>query len=193
MARLVIKDPKTPGAVTIAKAGIYQVDLQTEKPSTTPADVSKLSEGLTGLVAERRRRRRDRRKAVKVDDSPVGKAVSLSGDSDGLVVPRKSIPTDDAQNVGEGDFTVARVDSSGQAETGGLVSLGNADRSQGWFLDIAEQRRRCDSSWPPAGLAETVEPTATPRFRPRPARFATTPGSMSRWSCGAAGTTPAST
>lgn len=137
---LVIKEPMMPGVVTIAKAGIYEIDLQTEKPSTTPADISKLSEGLTGLwPSARTGESATGEKAVKVEDSPVGKAISLSGDSDGLVVPRKSIPTDDAHNVGQGDFTVALWIHPGKLKREGVISLGNAERSQGWFLDVAER------------------------------------------------------
>ena len=78
-------------------------------------------------------------KAVKVEDSPVGKAISLSDDSGGLVVPRKSIPTDDAHNVGEGDFTVALWMHPAKLKREGVISLGNAERSQGWFLDVADR------------------------------------------------------
>jgi mono/diheme cytochrome c family protein len=131
---LVIKDPMTPGVLTIAKAGIYQIDLQTDKPSTT-ADNSKLSEGLTGLWPSAGQGDQ----AVKMEDSPVGKAISLGGDSAGLVVPRKSIPTDDAHNLGEGDFTVALWMHPAKLKREGVISLGNAERSQGWFLDVADR------------------------------------------------------
>jgi mono/diheme cytochrome c family protein len=131
---LVIKDPMTPGVLTIAKAGIYQIDLQTDKPNIT-ADKSKLSEGLTGLWPSASQGDQ----AVKVEDSPVGKAISLGGDSGGLVVPRKSIPTDDAHNVGEGDFTVALWMHPGKVQREGIISLGNAERTQGWFLDVADR------------------------------------------------------
>ncbi len=131
---LVIKDPMTPGVLTVAKAGIYQIDLRTEKPVTT-ADNSKLSEGLTGLWP----RAGQADNAIKVETSPVGQTISLSGDSDGLVVPRKSIPTDDAHNLGEGDFTVALWIHPGKLKREGVVSLGNAERSQGWFLDVADR------------------------------------------------------
>lgn len=131
---LVIKDPTTPGALTIAKAGIYQIDLQTDEPSTTPADISKLRDGLTGLWPSAG----EGEQSLKVEDSPVGKAISLSGDSDGLVVPRKSIPIDDAHNVGEGDFTVAAWIHPGKLKREGIISLGTDDRSQGWFLDVTD-------------------------------------------------------
>jgi hypothetical protein len=132
---LVINDPMTPGVLTVAKPGIYQIDLQTEQPNTRPADISKLSEGLTGLWP----RDVPVQNATKVEDSPVGTAISLKGDSDGLVVPRKSIPTDDAHNLGEGDFTVAVWIHPGKLKREGVVSLGNAERSQGWFLDLADR------------------------------------------------------
>ncbi len=127
---LTIRDPKTPGSLTVAKPGIYQVDIETEKPSSAAADTSKLNDGLTGVWP-------GNGDAEKTEDAPVGKAISIAGD--GLVVPRKSIPTDDAHNVGEGDFSVAAWIHPGKLKREGIISLGDNDRSRGWFLDITER------------------------------------------------------
>ena len=57
-------------------------------------------------------------------DSPVGKTLSLTGGTDSLVLPRTAIPTDDAKNVGEGDFTVAAwIHPQQQLERAAIVSL----------------------------------------------------------------------
>ena len=108
--------------------------------------------------------------------------------ADALVVPRKAIPTDDAHNVGEGDFTIAAWIHPGKLEERGIVSLGNADRSLGWFLDTTESTRRSavsDRGRGPAGERDRVEPART--------RFARKRGSTSPWWCGAAETTRAFT
>jgi len=129
---LTIHDPKTPGSITVANPGIYQVDLETEKPSSAPADISKLNDGLTGLWPKAG-------DGENFEDSPVGKALSITGDTPGLVVPRKSIPTDDAHNVGEGDFSITAWIHPGKLKREGIVSLGDNDRSRGWYLDVTER------------------------------------------------------
>ncbi|HWE92757.1 MAG TPA: LamG-like jellyroll fold domain-containing protein, partial [Tepidisphaeraceae bacterium] len=129
---LAIRDPKTPGSLTVTKPGIYQVDIETEKPSSAPPDTSKLDDGLTGLWPKAA-------DAKKLEDTPVGKALSLSGDGPGLVVPRKSIPTDDAHNIGEGDFSISAWIHPGKLKREGIVSLGDTDRSRGWFLDLLDR------------------------------------------------------
>lgn len=129
---LTIRDPKTPGSLTVAKSGIYQVDIETEKPSSAPADRSKLDDGLTGLWPKPA-------DAEKLEDTPFGKALSVADDSAGLIVPRKSLPTDDAHNIGEGDFSVAAWIHPGKLKREGIVSLGDTERSRGWFLDVTER------------------------------------------------------
>ena len=127
---VVIADPKTPGTVTIPKAGIYQVDLAVEKASTAPADVSHLKDGLSGAWPKDGDAGGHLDGKAKIADSPVGKAVFVSG-AGGLVVPRKVLPTDDAANVGEGDFSVAAWIHPGKLKREGIVSLGNSDRTHG--------------------------------------------------------------
>jgi mono/diheme cytochrome c family protein len=128
---LVIQDPKAPGSLTVAKSGVYQVHIETEKPSSAPPDVSKLNEGLTGLwpTAEQ----------AETEDTPLGKAVSLTENSKGVVIPRKSMPTDDAHNIGEGDFSITAWVRPGKLKREGLISLGNNSRSRGWFLGLNER------------------------------------------------------
>ena len=84
---------KTPGTVTIPKAGIYQVDIYGPEASVPPPDV----------VAARRRAGRHRGRWMtaaagrlegnaKLVDSPFGKAVSLNGSGDAFTVPRDALP-----------------------------------------------------------------------------------------------------
>jgi len=125
---VVVRDPKSSQMVTIPKSGIYQVDLHAENEAPTPADVSHLNEGLTGQWPK------------EGGDSQVGKTLSVKAGGSGLVVPRHALPTDDAHNVGEGDFTIAAWIHPGKARKQGIVSLGNAERLQGWFLEVAQTR-----------------------------------------------------
>lgn len=129
---LVIRDPKMPATVVIPKPGIYQVDIYSEKPSAAPADISHLKEGLTGAWPQAG----DAAGTAKLIDSPFGKALSLSGAAEGLLIPRKALPMEDTYNVGEGDFTISAWIHPGKLKRQGIVSLGNSERSQGWFLDM---------------------------------------------------------
>jgi hypothetical protein len=137
---VVIPHPMTPGTVTIPKAGIYQVDLNSEKSDTPAPDDSKLREVLTGAWPQDGEAGGHLDGKARVVDSPLGKAVSLSGEADGLVVPRKAIPIDDAHNAGEGDFTVAAWIHPGKLKKEGIISLGNSERTNGWFLDMPAER-----------------------------------------------------
>src|SRR5262249_37522491 len=58
---------------------------------------------------------------------------------DGYVIPRAALPTNDAANIGEGDFTVAAWVRPKQLRHAGLVSLGDATHMQGWYLEISER------------------------------------------------------
>jgi mono/diheme cytochrome c family protein len=125
---VVARGAKSPVTVVIPKSGIYQVDLHEESSESGAVDVSRLNEGLTGVWPK------------EGSDSPVGKALSVKTGDPGLVVPRSGLPTDDARNIGEGDFTIAAWIHPGKSRRQGIISLGNADRSQGWFLDLMETR-----------------------------------------------------
>ena len=68
-------------------------------------------------------------------DSPFGKAVSLDGDGDAVVIPRH-----DAMNVGDGDFTVAAWIHPRQLRTAGIVALGVSSWAHGWDLDMPDSQ-----------------------------------------------------
>ncbi len=133
---IVIRDPKVPKSVTISKAGIYQVDLYAEKAPHVSADVSHLGEGLTGVWPNTGEAAGQLDSKAKLIDTPVGKAVAFNNSTEGLVIARKLLPMEDAFNVGEGDFTVAAWIRPGKLKRQGIISLGSADRTQGWFLDM---------------------------------------------------------
>ncbi len=129
---LLVRNPKTPAIVEIAKPGIYQVDIKAEQASTDAPNVSRLREGLNGPWPMEA--------AGPVVDSPVGKAVRFAAGADGLVIARKDLSMEDTFHVGEGDFTVAAWVHPSKAKGQGLISLGSKDRSHGWYLDMTGDR-----------------------------------------------------
>ena len=72
---------------------------------------------------------------AKFVDSPFGKAVSLDGDGDSVVIPRH-----DAMNVGDGDFTVAAWIHPQQLRSAGIVALGASSWTHGWYLDMPDNK-----------------------------------------------------
>jgi mono/diheme cytochrome c family protein len=139
---VVWSDPKTPGVVTIAKPGIYQVDVFGPESKPVSPDVSHLEDGLTGSWPRDGGASVHLEGSAKITDGELGKTLSLGAASDALVVPRSALPMDDAANVGEGDFTVAawvRLNGLGRSR---LISLGSVDRMQGWYLDLPDERGR---------------------------------------------------
>jgi mono/diheme cytochrome c family protein len=146
---IVIETPQFPHTVTIPKPGIYQVDIG-EENGAGPADVSRLNEALTW------------RWPKDGQDSPAGKAIALTPSGPGLVVPRKSLPTDDAHNVGEGDFTVAAWIHPGKGVgRRGIISLGNAAHSRGWFLEMETNPRSAVVRFQTAGRDKEANATLT--------------------------------
>ena len=137
---IVYRDPKTPGTVTILKTGIYQVDVYEPETKTMPADTSRLNQGLTGLWPAEADTTASLKGAANLTDSPVGEAIALTGGDDAFVVPRSALPTNDLQNIGEGDFTVAAWINPAQLQKSGIVSLGSSQRTLGWYLEIADNR-----------------------------------------------------
>jgi mono/diheme cytochrome c family protein len=132
-------EPKTATTVTIPKAGVYQVDIYGPEQILPPPDSSRLRTGLAGpwpadTVAAGRLEGK-----AKLTDSPVGKAVSFSGNGDSFTVPRDAIPTNDAVNVGEGDFSVAMWIHPGSVRRAGIVSLGSTDQALGWYLETSDR------------------------------------------------------
>lgn len=140
------KAEQAPGTVTIPAAGIYQVDVHTVESKPAIPDASRLKEGLAAAwpfpgPAENPLAGRLEGSA-QVTESPVGKAISLAGDKDGLIVPRAAIPTDDTRNVGEGDFAVtAWIRPKQPIERSlSIVSLAGSGRTQGWYLEVPDAR-----------------------------------------------------
>ena len=134
-AAVVWRDPKIPGSVTIPKAGIYQVDAYGPEAKLPEADPSHLADGLTGVWPAEGQAADQLGGKLKLVDSPLGQAVSFDGGVDALVIPRKALPTNDALNVGEGDFAVAAWIHPVEVKRTGIVSLIGKDRSQGWSLE----------------------------------------------------------
>jgi len=133
---VVLANPLAPQTAMIAKPGIYQVDLHDDSTAPGAVDVSRLSQGLAGVWPK------------EGADSPVGKSLLATTNDPGLTIERKSLPTDDAHNIGTGDFTIAAwihpakpKTEDAAPERQGIVSLGNTERSQGWFVDLTETAR----------------------------------------------------
>jgi mono/diheme cytochrome c family protein len=137
---IVWQSPKASGKVTIPKSGVYQVDTYLPPTPSPVLDPSRLDDGLTGSYP------RDTSAAARLEgkahviDSPAGKALSFAGGSDACVIPRSALPTNDAANIGEGDFTVSAWVHPSQLRRAGLLSLGDANRMQGWYLDLSDER-----------------------------------------------------
>ena len=131
-----------PRTVHIEKPGIYQVDAyeQAAPDKTIKPDRSKLVEGLAGAWslngnAESQSKRTELTGSLEGDakfvDSPFGKAISLDGNNDSVVVKR-----DKSMNVGKGDFTVAAWIHPRELRQGGIVCLGRYSWTHGWYLDM---------------------------------------------------------
>ena len=85
-------------------------------------------------------------------DSPFGKAVSLDGDGDSVVVPRRR----DAMNVGEGDFTVAAwIHPQAAPKARRSSALAESDWTHGWYLECPTTGHVCGSKQP----GRTTSPT----------------------------------
>jgi len=139
---IVSRDLKSPQTLTIPKAGIYQVDVYASARSDAPipADVTRLNEGLTGSWpldgdASGPAGPATLEGDARFVDSPFGKAVSLDGDGDAVVIPRHN-----AVNVGDGDFTVAAWIHPQQLRTAGIVALGVSSWAHGWTLDMPDSQ-----------------------------------------------------
>lgn len=121
------------GSAMIRTPGIYQVDVHSAPPAVPPTpDTSKLTEGLAGswtLDSEAGTQRFVGK--AKTVDSPFGKAVSFSSDTDAVTISGA-----DARNSGTGDFTVsAWIKPRGN---GSVISAGGHG-AQGWYIDLEER------------------------------------------------------
>ncbi len=132
-----------PVKVEIPQSGIYQVDVfLNSRDGPIEVDDSHLNQGLIGawsLDGDTKGRSDDRELVGKIAgeaefvDSPFGKAISLDGDADAVVVPRH-----DGINVGAGDFTVAAWIHPRQLRQSGIVCLGGYGYTHGWLFDMPD-------------------------------------------------------
>ncbi|MDA1234687.1 MAG: DUF1592 domain-containing protein [Acidobacteria bacterium] len=129
-------DPGTPQTVQIAKAGVYQVDIHEVEPVIpSAADASKLEQDVAGAWSF------DTADGVTLEgdtqlvDSPFGKALSLDGEDDSVVVPHQ-----EQMNVGAGDFTVSAWIHPTQLRGAGIVVAGAFDQNAGWRLSTSGGR-----------------------------------------------------
>jgi mono/diheme cytochrome c family protein len=131
-----------PKTVAIPQAGIYQVDVYATEDKPSAPDALRLKDGLaaawpmtgTGELAGRLEG------MAQYTESPVGKALSLTGEADALVIPRAAIPTDDAKHVGEGDFAIAAWIHPKELQRAAIASLVGQSRTSGWYLELPDER-----------------------------------------------------
>ena len=145
---VLIRDLDGPRTVTIGESGIYQVDIYEAQRQglPEPAPAAQLSEGLAGLWPLDGDGPGQLEGDARYVDSPFGKAISLDGEDDALVIPRE-----DSMDVGTGDFTVAAWVHPTQLRHSGLIALGGHDWTQGWYLKTVGNkgvfRDRDDRAW----------------------------------------------
>lgn len=144
LGETICRDPETPQTVMVEKAGVYQVDVYSAVREARPsvADLSRLAEGLIGVwpldgdaVGKPELNMLTGRLEgdAKFIKSPFGRAVSLDGDGDAIVIPRQ-----ESMKVGTGDFTVAAWIYPKQLRQAGIVSLGKYGWTHGWYLDMPD-------------------------------------------------------
>ncbi|MGY8770268.1 MAG: DUF1592 domain-containing protein [Pirellulales bacterium] len=147
--QVVLKDLTAPRTVQIPKTGIYQVDVFLKPPTdvVVTADASKLQQGLVGAWglngdAQSESKRQELTGQLlggaRFVDSPIGKegkAVSLDGNDDAVVIPRSP-----SMDVGKGDFTVAAWINPSELRQAGIVCLGRYNLVHGWYLDILNNK-----------------------------------------------------
>jgi hypothetical protein len=140
-----VSNPAKPQSITIAKAGVYQIDLYSPSTPAIPAapDASHLTEGLSGdwLLDGNGANAGTLQGTAQYADSPFGKVIAFDKEGDSLTVPRTA-----AMNVGTGDFTISLWVSPDVLREGGLVALAPATKdpgtestqyspfSHGWYL-----------------------------------------------------------
>jgi hypothetical protein len=136
-----------PRTVQISKAGIYQVDVFLNPPTNVAvtADSSKLRQGLVGAWGLNGNAQSESKRGeltgklmggAQFVDSPIGKdgkAVSLDGIDDAVVIPRSQ-----SMAVGKGDFTVAAWINPSELRQAGIVCLGRYNWVHGWYMDMLQ-------------------------------------------------------
>lgn len=155
---LTARMPATRQTVLIPEPGIYQVDVHAAKRRAPRMDVplSRLTVGLAGAwrlngTAGASGRLEGGAKYVL---SPFGRAVSLTGEKAGVVIPRTG-----AMTVGEDDFTVSAWIRPRKLQRAGIVSLGAYSWTHGWFLDMPDDKGtlRLETSAPDTQPNGTVQ------------------------------------
>lgn len=127
--------------VNIPKAGLYQVDLDSEGDGRKAVpDSTKLGQDLIGYwpldgVPSSQPEASHLKGILKADakwvESPLGKVLSLDGYEDALVVPRH-----ESMGVGQGDFSVAAWIHPRELRQAGIVCLGKYNWTHGWYFDM---------------------------------------------------------
>ncbi|MFO0951205.1 MAG: LamG-like jellyroll fold domain-containing protein [Isosphaeraceae bacterium] len=138
---VVCDDPESPRTVKLARAGVYQVDVDTAGSEQAPptADPSRLTEGLAGfwpLDGDAKGRAGGAGRLVadaKFVRSPFGQAIALDGDGDAVEVSRS-----EDMKVGKGDFTVSAWVRPQRLGQSGVVSRGKYGWTHGWILDTPD-------------------------------------------------------
>ena len=138
--------PQAEQTVMIPASGIYQVDVHRADmvESKLEPDASRLNELRVGawrfdsdLASDPVRPGWTGRYTgnTHLVDSPFGRAISLDGDGDAVVVTRQP-----EMEVGTGEFTVAAWIHPRQLRQAGIVCLGKYAWAQGWYLDMPNDR-----------------------------------------------------
>ncbi len=132
---------------TIAKPGIYQVDVHAAKRNEVLAtpDGTHLDEGLSGawLMDGSTAPAHPGPKHLtgtlegqaRFVDSPFSESLLLARDNDFVTVPRH-----EELSVGTGEFTVAAWIHPRRLRKSGLVSMGGTDWTHGWYLDMPDNK-----------------------------------------------------
>jgi mono/diheme cytochrome c family protein len=129
-------EPETPQIIEIERAGIYQIDIhEAARNLSAEADSSRLGEGLGGSWSFDTDAGGSIEGDAQLIDSPFGKALSLDGDDDAVVVPHQ-----DELNVGTGDFTVAAWIHPTQLRGAAIALSGAYDQMPGWSFRTADAR-----------------------------------------------------
>ena len=130
-----VREPQA--EVTIAKAGIYQVDVlaSPQYPQPPAPDRSKLNDDLSGAWNFDGEGGTRLEGGARLNASPFGKAASLEAAGGAVVVPHR-----EDLNVAEGEFTIAAWINPSKLGKSGLISKGAPDWTHGWLLEMADER-----------------------------------------------------
>jgi hypothetical protein len=142
---IVCNDPSPSSSITVKQAGIYQVDVHSaarEKPARI--DSSRLNEKLIGNWPlngnalgnpETKTLEGKLQGDARFVNSPFGKALSLDGNGDSVLIPRNEV-----MNVKDGEFTVAAWIHPTQLRQAGIVCLGKYSWTHGWYFDMPNNK-----------------------------------------------------